>query len=231
MYLPEMPVHIIQRGNDRQACYYSKDDYQFYLDCLAHACARYGVKLHAYVLMTNHVHLLMTPVVADAVSRVMQSLGRRYVRRVNSRYGRTGTLWESRHQSSLVDADDYLLACYRYIELNPVRAGMVINPGDYPWSSYRHNAYGERTPWLTPHECYLQLGTGLEQRCRNYRGLFVNGLDAADVRAIRNAAAFGMPLGNDRFKAQVERILGQAIGHARRGRPPARKQQDRGKRE
>lgn len=137
MYLPGVPCHVISRGNNRDACFYSDDDSLFYLTCLQGACQRYGVSLHAYVLMSNHVHLLMTPAREDGISKVMQSVGRRYVQYINMNYRRSGTLWEGRHKSSLVDAEDYVLACYRYIELNPVRAGMVEHPADYRWSSYR----------------------------------------------------------------------------------------------
>lgn len=131
MYLADVPAHVIQRGNNREACFYAEQDYLFYLDCLQNACERYQVAVHAYVLMTNHVHLLMTPATQEGISRVMQSLGRRYVQYINYEYRRTGTLWESRHKASLVDAENYLLTCYRYIELNPVRANMVNHPGDY----------------------------------------------------------------------------------------------------
>ena len=130
MYLAGVPAHVIQRGNNRDACFFHEDDYRFYRQCLAEACRRYGVDLHAYVLMTNHTHLLMTPACPEGISRVMQSLGRRFVQYMNKTYRRTGTLWESRHKASLVDAERYLLACYRYIELNPVRAGMVEHPAD-----------------------------------------------------------------------------------------------------
>ena len=125
-YLPGVPCHIISHGNNREACFYSEDDYLFYLECLADACKRYQVALHAYVLMTNHDHLLMTPATGSGLSQVMQSVGRRYVQYVNINYKRSGTLWEGRHKASLVDAEYYLLACYRYIELNPVRASMVL---------------------------------------------------------------------------------------------------------
>ncbi len=143
MYLAGMPYHVIQRGNNREACFFADDDYLFYLECLKDACERYQVNCHAYVLMTNHTHLLLEPLKAEGISRVMQSLGRRYVQYINKHYRRCGTLWESRHKSSLVDAETYLLSCYRYIELNPVMANMVEHPGDYRWSSYRCNAYGE----------------------------------------------------------------------------------------
>jgi putative transposase len=123
MYLPDVPCHVIQRGNNREACFYADQDYQFYLECLSDACHRYRVQVYAYVLMTNHVHLLMTPSRQDSISLVMQSQGRRYVQYVNQRYRRTGTLWEGRHKASLIDGEEYLLTCMRYIEMNPVRAG------------------------------------------------------------------------------------------------------------
>ena len=131
MYLAGVPCHVVQRGNNRAACFFTDDDYAFYREVLADASRRYRVHVHAYVLMTNHVHLLLSPQTVDGVSRVMQSVGRRYVQYVNKRYRRCGTLWESRHKASLVDAERYLLACYRYIELNPVTASMVPHPGDY----------------------------------------------------------------------------------------------------
>jgi putative transposase len=131
MYMAGMPCHVVQRGNNRDATFYSDDDYQFYLACLEDGTKRYRVAVHAFVLMTNHVHLLMTPNDSEGVSRLMQSIGRRYVQYVNKTYRRTGTLWESRHKASLVQEEQYLLKCYRYIELNPVRAGIVEHPADY----------------------------------------------------------------------------------------------------
>jgi len=131
-YLAGVPAHIIQRGNNRLPCFFSADDYQFYLECLGESACRYGCVIHAYVLMTNHIHLLMTPINENAISRVLQSVGRRYVRHINQMYQRTGTLWEGRHKGSLVQSEEYVLACYRYIELNPVRAGIVAHPSEYP---------------------------------------------------------------------------------------------------
>ena len=219
MYLPGLPCHVVQRGNNREACFFCEDDYRLYLGCLGEACERYGVELHAYVLMTNHVHLLMTPTIEEAISRVIQSVGRRYVQYINHTYRRTGTLWEGRHKASVVDAEHYLLACYQYIELNPVRASMVDHPSAYPWSSHAHNAYGRRQACITEHDLYLRLGADRAERCGAYRGLFSASLDRDGVHAIRRASAFGMPLGNERFKAQIEQALGSRIGHARRGRP------------
>ena len=140
--LPGVPQHVIQRGNNRESCFFDAEDYRCYLDALGHASKQCGCAVHAYILMTNHVHLLVTQERRDGVSAMMQSLGRRYVRYINDRHRRTGTLWEGRYKAALVDSERYLLACYRYIELNPVRAGMVELPGRYPWSSYRYNALG-----------------------------------------------------------------------------------------
>ena len=133
--LPGYPRHVVQRGNNRQACFFDESDYRKYLDSLAEAAHKYHCQVHAYVLMTNHVHLLVTPTTDEGISQMMQSVGRRYVRYFNGVYRRTGTLWEGRYKASLVQTDSYLLTCYRYIELNPVRAEMVPDPGDYPWSS------------------------------------------------------------------------------------------------
>jgi len=219
MYMAGVPAHVIQRGNNRGACFFHEDDYIFYRSCLAQACARYGVSLHAYVLMGNHVHLLMTPGTAEGIPRVMQSLGRRYVQYVNRTYQRTGTLWESRHRASVVDAARYVLACYRYIEMNPVRAGMAAHPAEYPWSSYRANAYGEPEGMLTGHAVLEALGRTSATRCRAYRELFRSELDPDVVHEIRKAANFAVPLGSDHFKKHVERALGRPVGRTARGRP------------
>ena len=219
MHLPEVPCHVVHRGNNRQAAFFTDDDYRFYLACLSDGAKRYGVSVHAYVLMTNHVHLLVTPSVSDGVSRLMQSIGRRYVQYVNKRRLRTGTLWESRHKSSLVQHERYLLTCYRYIELNPVRAGMVLQPGDYAWSSFRENGYGQASSILEPHPIYLSLGQNEVMRQAAYRNLFRQELHRADIHAIRGASQFSMPLGGDDFRAMIECALGRGIGYASRGRP------------
>lgn len=165
MYLAGIPCHVVQRGNNRQVCFFASEDYQFYLECLGDACGKYHVVCHAYVLMTNHVHLLLSPSSAEGISLLMQSIGRRYVQYVNKRYRRCGTLWESRHKASLIDAENYLLSCYRYIELNPVVAGIVDHPGAYQWSSYQVNAWGGAGDELiSPHELYLSLGNDLQDR-------------------------------------------------------------------
>jgi len=219
VYMAGVPCHVIQRGNNRQVCFFSDQDYHFYLECLKDACKRYKVNLHVYVLMTNHVHLLMSPDAAEGISRVMQSLGRRYVQYINYEYKRSGTLWEGRHKSSLVNAEEYLLKCYRYIELNPVRANMAEHPGEYKWSSYRANAYGEQDDLLKPHDTYLAIGNSDGERQEAYRELFSTSLDKQDIHAIRESSRFSMPLGNNRFKEQIEQALNVKLGQAKLGRP------------
>lgn len=219
MYLPDIPCHVIQRGNDRSACFFAEDDYRFYLQSLKDACLKYQVEVHAYVLMTNHVHLLMTPADGIGISRVMQWLGRYYVQYINKTYRRTGTLWEGRHKASLINADQYLLSCYRYIELNPVNATMVKHPGEYPWSSYRHHAYGETDQLITDHPLYTALGKDHEARLESYRELFSTMLDQKMIHEISKSAQFSMPLGNQVFKDQIEQALGRSIGQTRQGRP------------
>lgn len=221
MYLRHVPCHVVQRGNNRQPTFFDLEDRLYYLDCLAEASARHAVAVHAYVLMTNHVHLLMTPREApEGISRVMQSLGRRYVQHVNVRHGRTGTLWESRHKASLVEGDTHLLACSRYIESNPVRARMVEAPGDYPWSSYPANAHGvpTRCP-VVPHSAYLGLAAGSDDCRRAYRELFSDDCGGDQNGAIRTALATSLPYGSEDFRAQVEQVLGRGLGQPCRGRP------------
>lgn len=218
-YLAGIPAHVIQRGNDRCACFFEEDDYRFYLQCLDEASKRYGVFVHAYVLMTNHVHLLLTPPIPSAIPRMIQLLGNRYVQRVNKKYRRSGTLWEGRHKASLVDVDRYLLACYRYIELNPVRARLVSDPVDYPWSSHRHHALGKPDPLIKDHEVFLGLGRSAPERRQHYRELVREGLSGRDIENIRRMAEFSMPLGDERFRLEIEDMLGRAVGRAGRGRP------------
>jgi putative transposase len=219
MYLPGIPCHIIQRGNNRDATFFTERDYQFYLECLYDAARKYHVNIHAYVLMTNHVHLLMTPLSKESISLVMQSIGRRYVQYINKEYRRTGTLWESRHKASLVDAEKYLLICSRYIEMNPVNANMVKHPSKYRWSSYMCNAHGKVNRLICPHETYNRLGLSEQCRQQAYASLFENVLDANKTQVIRNALQLSMPTGGSRFQQQIEQALNRKVGYAHRGRP------------
>lgn len=218
-YLADVPCHIIQRGNNRQQCFFADDDYSYYLECLQHAAETYGCAVHAYVLMTNHVHLLMTPSDGVGISRVMQSVGRRYVQYVNHRQSRTGTLWEGRHKASLIDSERYLLSCYRYIEMNPVRARMAVHPRDYVWSSYRANAEGKQNALLTAHDEYERLGRDPRSRHLAYRALFKRAAVEDPIDAIRRAANLGVPLGSAGFRAWVDQRLGAPISYRPRGRP------------
>ncbi len=185
LVLPDVPLHLIQRGVDRQACFFSDADRAFYLIRLEALAADHGCAIHAYVLMTNHVHLLLTPARDDGPSRLLQALGRHYVRYVNDTYARTGTLWEGRFRSCLVGEESYLLACYRYIEMNPVRAGMVSRPEAYAWSSHRSNGGCEPSSMIAPHAAYLGLGASPSARLRAYRALFEDHDEAASTAAIR----------------------------------------------
>lgn len=225
-YCAGIPCHVIQRGNNRAACFFTGRDYLAYLEWLEDACRRFEVAVHAYVLMTNHVHMLLTPSDDTGVSRVMQSLGRRYVQYFNRSHGRTGTLWESRHRASLVEADAYLLSCYRYIELNPVRANMVSKAADYHWSSHRHNAGILHDSVVTEHQLYESLGGDRENRTWRYRTLFERPPDPQELSAIRQGSQFSTPIGSESFKRELERRLGVSFVRQNRGRPrkaPARR--------
>tara|TARA_R110000782_G_scaffold95271_3_gene179213 strand:+ start:255 stop:869 length:615 start_codon:yes stop_codon:yes gene_type:complete len=179
----------------------------------------YGVSIHAWVFMTNHVHLLATPSGPDSIGLMMQALGRRYVRYFNSRHRRTGTLWEGRYRSCLVDSDEYLLQCQRYIELNPVRAAMVTAPGDYRWSSYRTNAFGKASRLVSPHPFYKQLGSTEAERQSVYRTLFKEILPDDLIEAIRTTTLSGLALGNEKFKREIETLTGQSASGGKKGRP------------
>ena len=224
--LPGIPQHIIQRGNNRQACFGSDEDFAAYAHWLEEYASKYQIAVHAWVFMTNHVHLLATPQTKDGTSRLMQALGRRYVRYFNYVYKRTGTLWEGRFKTCVVDEDNYLLVCQRYIELNPVRANMVDHPGEYRWSSYRANGQGETTRLWTPHRVYKELGTGTLERAEAYRELFRGHLDEKLLRQIRRATQQGMVLGNDGFREEVERLSGRRARTLKRGPNTDRKTND-----
>ena len=215
--------HIVQRGNDRQPCFFQPSDYAGFLTQLQESARRYDVAIHAYVLMTNHVHLLATPTSIGGVSRMMQHVGRRYVPFINARYRRTGTLWEGRFHACLVDRGDYVLACQRYIELNPVRAAMVASPLDHPWSSYRANAEGHADALLTLHEDYRRLGTDAESRRAAYRSLFDGRISEDQLASIRQHLAAQRAFGGERFRQAIERQLGRSMQVIPRGRPTAQR--------
>ena len=208
--LPGQPQHIIQRGNDRQNIFRTDGDRQFYLDKLLDAANKHQCDIHAYVLMTNHVHLLLTPHTEDGIGKMMQTLGRYYVQYFNNRYERTGTLWEGRYKATLIDTEQYFLICMRYIELNPVRAkNMVNHPSKHRWSSYSFNAHGQFDKLVTPHREYKRLGKDGLERQSKYRQLFHAQIAEITLVAIREATNKAWVLGSERFKKRIEKKLGR----------------------
>ena len=218
--LPGVAHHVIQRGNNRAACFFGDADRRFYLKCLEQAAERRGCEVHAYVLMTNHVHLLVTPAKAGALGATMQDLGARYVRVINRIHARTGTLWEARFRSSLIDSENYLIACHRYIELNPVRAGLAPHPAAYPWSSHRHYAGLGVSRLITEHPVFLNLGSTALERRTAYLSLFDKPLEEPLVTRIRKAINSDSALGAEGFLAEAEAKLGRSVRIPLRGRPP-----------
>ena len=203
-------------------CFFSEEDYRRYLDDLTDLSSRFGCAIHAYVLMTNHVHLLLTPEKVDSAALITKHLGQRYVQYVNRTYRRSGTLWEGRFRSCLTQTEDYVLACYRYIELNPVRAAMVNRPQDYRWSSYHANGNGKGDRLITPHAEYLRLARDDTERRDAYRALFKAHLEAETVDEIRKATNGNFALGSERFQKEIEDALGRRAQQGRSGSPRRR---------
>ncbi|MCU7833872.1 MAG: transposase [gamma proteobacterium symbiont of Taylorina sp.] len=214
-----VPQHIIQRGNNRQICFSSEGDMKAYLNWLKEFSIKYSVDIHAWVLMTNHIHLLCTPQKENAISQMMQSIGRMYVRYYNHIQQRTGTLWEGRFKSNLVQSERYLFELQRYIELNPVRAGLVEEPGNYSWSSYACNALGIETELQTPHPLYLALAKTKYDRLKNYRSLFKAKEGKEKLRKIRESINKGLALGNKQFTTQIEILSNKRVTPRKAGRP------------
>ena len=218
----EQPHHVIQRGNNRTPIFLGASDYRVFRTCLADAIARFACEVHAYVFMTNHVHLLISTSVADGIGRAMQSVGRRYVRYFNDQHGRTGTLWEGRYRATVIDTNRYLFTCSRYIEENPVRAGMVADPAHYAWSSYSANALGRVDSLVTAHSEYLNLGRTALARQAAYRVLFRSPLEHSECDAIRDSTAHGWALGDAPFLRTVN-VAGRRATALPRGRRAGRK--------
>lgn len=226
-FVADQPLHVIQRGNNRQAIFFTDDDYQLYRGWLGETAKTYGCSLHAYVLMTNHVHLLLTPRDKDSLPRMMQSLGRRYVRTINKLYGRSGTLWEGRYRAAPIDGDTYFFACCRYIELNPVRARMAKHPGDYPWSSYRAHALGEADQLVSESVQFQRLGRTAVERQKSYRALFRNKLDVSLIDDLRAATNGGWAFGDTRFREEIAEAAGRRATPQPKGRPQSAKKDKR----
>lgn len=201
--LPGQPQLILQRSHRAQVIFRGERDYRFYLDSLRSAALRYGGDVHAYALMADHVHLLITPHAEDSLARILQQVGRSFVRYLNSAYHRSGSLWDGRYKAAIIDSEHYLLACYRYVELDPVRSHCVVYPGDYPWSSYRAHALGESNPLIADHPLYRALGPTLGARSEAYSTLFHSRLDESTMDAIQMATLSDWVLGSDRFRAEL----------------------------
>jgi putative transposase len=213
------PWHIIQRGNNRSACLYSDEDYHRYLDTLKEQAEKFDCVIHAYCLMTNHVHLFLTPKYENSAASLMKHLGQRYVQYINRTYQRSGTLWEGCFKSCLTQSEEYVLACYRYIELNPVRAFMVEHPAEYRWSSYRRNGQGEVDPLITAHEEYLRLGLNGQERQRHYRELLQAQIEPHLLEEIRSSTNGNYALGNERFREEIAQMLDRRVMPGKAGRP------------
>lgn len=218
--IPGYPHHIIQRGNNRQAIFLGPADYQRMLDLLDEHARQHGVAIHAYVLMADHFHLLVTPGDAEGLPRMMQALGRRYVRYFNDGHGRSGTLWEGRYRSTVIDAQDYLLPCMTYMDLNPVRTGLVAQARDYAWSSHGHYAGLRTDRMLTPHPLYWQLGNTPFAREAAYAQRIQDGIPARDQQALSDATLAGWALGGPHFLTELQKKTDRRLSKSRPGRPP-----------
>jgi putative transposase len=226
LILPDVAVHIVQRGNDRMSCFRSDSDRLLYLTHLRRLALKFDCAVHAYCLMTNHVHLLMTPADEHGCAGLMKEVSQLYVRYFNDAYGRTGTLWEGRYHSCVAESARYVLACYRYIELNPVRAGMTDVASSYAWSSCGANCGIREDSLITDHTEYVALGTDSPSRQRAYQQLIGNALDAHLLKLIREATVGGYPLSSDEFKNKVSASTGRKLERGRAGRKPEKSEPD-----
>lgn len=217
--IPGYPHHVIQRGNNRQAIFTTPADYQLLLNLLDENARKFGVAVHAYVLMDNHFHLLVTPQAQDSLPKMMQAIGRRYVRHFNAEHGRSGTLWEGRYKSTLIQAERYLLACMAYIDLNPVRAGLVAHARDYPWSSHGHYIGQTTQRLITPHSLYWELGNTPFAREAAYAELVNAGVDADRQLALTQSTLTGWALGEADFVADLQKKTGRRVSKTQAGRP------------
>jgi putative transposase len=220
--VPGFPHHILQRGNNRQSIFKTPDDYRLMLGLVEDSASQYGVAVHAYVLMENHFHLLVTPQTTDGVSRMMQAVGRRYVRHFNRAHGRSGTLWEGRYKSTLIEEAPYLLPCMAYLDLNPVRMGLVAQARDYPWSSHGRYLGLHSSTLITPHPLYWALGNTPFDREAAYAELVHSGVSASQQKALTDSVLFGWALGGSDFVKMLEQKTGRRARKVGAGRPPSR---------
>jgi putative transposase len=211
--LPGYPLHVLQRGHNKTRCFAGDTDHDLYLGLLQEYSKRHACAIHAYVLMGNHIHLLVSPPDIPSISRLMRDVNQIYGQRFNRKSDRCGSVWQGRFKASLVDSAAYFLTCQRYIELNPVRAGMVVDPGSYAWSSHLTNAAGRPSTFVIPHRRYIELGASEESRRKAYRALFVEPIREEELSRIRNAVQRGRPIGDDEFVARVEAELAGPVPH------------------
>jgi putative transposase len=219
-----LPTHVVQRGNNRAACFFEDQDRAFYLFHLERLLPRARCVLHAYCLMTNHVHLLLTPEAPESCAQLMKDLGQLHTQYVNRQYGRSGTLWEGRFKSCIVQSENYLLSCYRYIELNPVRAGLCGHPAEYPWSSFPFNAQGVRGGLVSPHDEFRRLGANDAERTLAYASLLESALDARRLEEIRSATNGNFALGDATFRRKLAARIGRRVERGHPGRPAAQQE-------
>jgi putative transposase len=219
LFVTGMPHHVVLRGNNRDRIFNKDADYFFFLDVIREAKEKHPCLLYAYCLMINHIHLLLAPLEEGNITLLMKLVGAKYVRYMNKAYRRTGTLWEGRYKCSLVQDDTYLAVCLRYIEMNPVRAGVVMSPEEYQWSSYRFRAYGEDYAILDRDPWYEGLGLREEDRQQEYRSFFEKPEDDAMPKLIRKMTLKGGIVGDDRFKEKIRQLTGKALILRPRGRP------------
>ncbi|HEV7619236.1 MAG TPA: transposase [Burkholderiaceae bacterium] len=219
LVIPHQPHHVIQRGNDQQLIFRDTNDCVVFLDWLREAAKQFKVAVHAYVLMPNHMHLLVTPSDETGLGRMMQWVGRYYVPYFNYKYGRVGTLWQGRYKATVIDSERYFMVCSRYIELNPVRAGMAANPAEYRWSSYAHHVGAKPDPLITDHSLYWALGNTPFDREAAYKGLVEQALTTEEINILNEATLRGWALGSEQFKINIEKKTNRRIRPAKRGRP------------
>jgi putative transposase len=221
--VPGYAHHIIQRGNNRQAIFASTADYELLLDLLHENAHKQQVAIHSYVLMSNHFHLLATPETAEGIPQMMQAVGRRYVRNYNLRHQRSGTLWEGRYRSTLIQTERYLLACMAYIDLNPVRAGLVADPADYPWSSHQHYIGRRPDKLVTPHALYWEMGNTPFARDQSYAETVRAGIGLEEQQALTDSALRGWALGEPDYVAELQRRTERRVAKGLAGRPISKK--------
>ncbi|MAD44749.1 MAG: transposase [Oceanospirillaceae bacterium] len=221
--IANIPQHIVQIGHNNLNCFFDDEDYEFYLASLHKAAEQYDVDIHAYVLLPNAIQMVATPNIAQGISSMMQSLGRRYVQYINHRYQRSGTLWAGRYKSSVIDSEAYLLTCYRYVELKPMHEGLVEGPELYPWSSFRHHTGREDNPLISDHKLYLELADTREDRADEYSKLFRFRFDRMLLSYIAETIKLGQVLGGDQFTDKIEQIANHRVRPLKRGRPKKKK--------